>query len=244
MRRRHVAAAIVALTAAAIAFPTAAARTTALWHGCVRADERHGFVRAADGVRIAYAEAGHGTGGIVFAHGARGDLCDWMWALRDPRLQRFRMLAFDFRGNGLSDYPDYPRSIHYRDDVIAAVAQLRQDGARKVATLGISRGGPAAVAAAAQLYPQRAQAAIAVASIDELVGDDAIEAVRRSRVPLLVMVNAHDGLGLTPTARAIYRASASHDKQLVIAPGQGHGDVFRFPRAWNAFVAFLRREVG
>jgi pimeloyl-ACP methyl ester carboxylesterase len=63
-------------------------------------------------------------------------------------------------------------------------------------------------------------------------------------VPLLVMVNAHDGLGLTPTARAIYRASASHDKQLVIAPGQGHGDVFRFPRTWNAFVAFLRREVG
>jgi hypothetical protein len=138
MRPRHVAAGIVALTTATIAFPTASARTSA-WHDCVRAGERHGFFRAADGVRIAYAEAGHGTGGIVFAHGARGDLCDWMWALRDPRLQRFRMLAFDFRGNGLSDYPDYPRSIHYRADVIAAVTQLRRDGARKIATLGISR---------------------------------------------------------------------------------------------------------
>jgi len=128
--------------------------------------------------------------------------------------------------------------------VIAAVGQLRQDGARKVAVLGLSRGGPAALTAAAQLYPRRVQAAIAVASIDALVGDDAIAAVRSSRVPLLVMVNANDGLGLTPTARAIYRASVARDKQLLLAPGRGHADVFRFPRVWKAFLAFLRREVG
>lgn len=241
MRRGVVAASFVAL-ATAVVLPTVAARTSA-WHGCVRASERHGFVRTADGVRIAYAEGGQGTGGIVFAHGSRGDLCDWMSTLRDPRLRRFRMLSFDFRGNGLSDYPAYPRSIGYRQDVIAAVGQLRRDGARKVAVLGLSRGGPAALAAAGQLYPRRVQAAIAVASIDELVGDDAVEAVRHSRIPLLVMVNEHDGLGLTPTARAIYRASASTDKHLVLAPGQGHADVFRFPRVWSAFVAFLRREL-
>jgi pimeloyl-ACP methyl ester carboxylesterase len=58
-----------------------------------------------------------------------------------------------------------------------------------------------------------------------------------------VLVNEHDGLGLTPTARKIYRASIAHDKQLVLAPGQGHGDVFRFPKVWNAFMAFLRREL-
>jgi pimeloyl-ACP methyl ester carboxylesterase len=209
----------------------------------VRGGERHGFIHARDGTKLAYAEAGHGTGGIVFDHGARGGLCDWMWALRDPRLQRYRMIAFDFRGSGLSDYPPYPASIRYRQDVIAAVAKLRRDGAQRVAVLGISRGGPAALAAAAQLYPTRVQSAVAVAPIDELVGDYSIAAVRSSRVPLLVLVNEHDGLGLTPTARAIYRASVSPEKQLVLAPGQGHGDVFRFPRAWNAFAAFLRREL-
>jgi hypothetical protein len=47
-----------------------------------------------------------------------------------------------------------------------------------------------------------------------------------------------------PGLRAIYRASAARDKQLVLARGQGHGDVFRFPRVRNAFLAFLRREVG
>jgi len=202
---------IVALVLAA----SGAASRSALWHDCVRANERHGFVRAADGTRIAFAEAGHGTGGIVFAHGARGDLCDFMWALRDPRLSGFRTLAFDYRGNGLSDYPPYPRSVRYRQDAIAAVTQLRKDGAQKVAVLGLSRGGPAAIAAAAQLYPKRAQAAIAVASIDSLIDDNAADAVHHSRVPLLVL-----------------------------APGQGHADVFRFPRVWNAFVAFLRREVG
>lgn len=226
-----------------LAHAAAALALAAPWHGCVDANETHGFVRAADGTRIAYAEAGHGTGGIVFAHGARGDLCDFMWALRDPRLRRYRMLAFDYRGNGLSGYPPYPRSIRYRSDVAAAVAKLRREGVRRVAVLGLSRGGPAALAAAAQLYPRSVQAAIAVASIDELVGDDATEALSRSKVPLLVLVNEHDGLGLTPTNRAIYRAAATRDKQLVLAPGSGHADVFRFPRVWRAFTAFLRREL-
>jgi pimeloyl-ACP methyl ester carboxylesterase len=209
----------------------------------VRTAERHGFFRASDRARIAYAETGHGTGGIVFAHGAHSDLCTWMSELRNPELQRFRMLAFDFRGSGMSDAPAYPRSTGFRRDVIAAVAQLRRDGAQRVAVVGLSRGGPAALAAAAQLYPRRVQAAVAIASIDELVGDDAAAAVRQSPVPLLVLVNARDSLGLTPTARTIYRASASHDKHLVIAPGQGHADVFRFPRVWSSFVAFLRREL-
>jgi pimeloyl-ACP methyl ester carboxylesterase len=229
------------LAAAALA---AAASLAAPWHGCVHAGERHGFIREADGTRIAYAEAGHGSGGIVFDHGARGDLCNWMWALRDPRLRRYRMIAFDFRGNGLSDYPHYPLSIRYRSDVIAAVDHLRHEGVRRVAVLGISRGGPAAITAAAQLYPRRVQAAIGVAPIDELVGDDAVSAVRHSRVPLLLLVNAHDGLGLTPVSRALYRASASHDKHLVLAPGNGHADVFGYPPAWRAFTAFLRRELG
>jgi pimeloyl-ACP methyl ester carboxylesterase len=239
-----VATASALLALAGLTGATGGATRSALWHGCVRPAERHGFVRAADGTRIAYAEAGHGSGGIVFAHGARSDLCNFMWALRDPALQRFRTLAFDYRGNGLSDYPAYPRSVRYRSDVVAVVDRLRHDGARNVAVLGISRGGPAVLAAAAQLYPRRVQAAIAVASIDELVGDDAAVAVHSSRVPLLVLVNERDGLGLTPTARKIYRASISRDKHLVLAPGQGHGDVFRFPRVWHAFLAFLRRELG
>jgi len=29
----------------------------------------------------------------------------------------------------------------------------------------------------------------------------------------------------------------------VLAPGQGHADVFRFPKVWRAFLAFLRRQV-
>ena len=228
------------LAAAALA---AAASLAAPWHGCVPAGVHHGFLRTGDGVRIAYAEAGHGDGGIVFDHGARGDLCNWMWALRDPRLQRYRMIAFDFRGNGLSDDPHYPRSIRYRSDVIAAVAHLRAEGVKHVAVLGISRGGPAAIAAAAALYPTRVQAVVGVAPIDELVGDDSIQAVKRSRVPLLLLVNAHDGLGLTPVSRAIYRASISRDKHLVLAPGRGHADVFGYPSVWKAFAAFLRREL-
>jgi pimeloyl-ACP methyl ester carboxylesterase len=241
--RRGLLVALVVLAAGCGGSKRAAAPPAPLWHDCVRAGEQHGFVRTADGTRIAYVEVGRGTGGIVFAHGSRGDLCDFLDLMRDPRLAQFRMLAFDYRGNGLSDYPAYPKSVRYRQDVIAAVGKLRADGARKVAVLGLSHGGPAALAAAAQLYPERAQAAIADASLDAVVGDDAAAAVHASRVPLLVLVNRHDLLGLAPTARAIYRASSSPDEQLVLAPGQGHGDVFGYPRVWNAFVAFLHREL-
>jgi pimeloyl-ACP methyl ester carboxylesterase len=87
------------------------------------------------------------------------------------------------------------------------------------------------------------QAVIGVAPIDELVGDDCVQAVKHSRVPLLLLVNEHDGLGLTPVSRAIYRSSISGDKHLVLAPGNGHADVFEYPRVWDAFAAFLRREL-
>jgi pimeloyl-ACP methyl ester carboxylesterase len=213
------------------------------WHDCVHS-ERHGFVRAADGTRIAYVESGDGAGALVLAHGARGDLCDFIDLVRNPELGQYRVLALDYRGNGLSDNPDYPRSTRYRQDIAAVVRHLRDEGARKIAVLGLSRGGPPALAAAAELYPKQVQAAIALASIDALIDDDAAAAVHTSRVPLLVLVNEHDGLGLAPTARAIYRASISPDKQLVLAPGQAHGDVFGYPRVWKAFLAFLDREIG
>src|SRR6185312_9067468 len=117
-------AALGAACAALVLAPPSAPQAGA-WHGCLRPGERHGFVRTADGTRIAYAETGRGTSGIVFAHGARGDLCDFVSLLRDPRLKRYRMIAFDFRGGGLSDYPPYPKSARYRQDVIAAVERLR-----------------------------------------------------------------------------------------------------------------------
>jgi pimeloyl-ACP methyl ester carboxylesterase len=240
--RRGLLIALAMLTAGCGSKPVASPAAP-LWHDCVRADEQHGFIRAADGTRIAYVEVGHGTGDLVFAHGARGDLCDFLGLLRDKRLSDFRLLAFDYRGNGLSGYPAYPKSVRYRQDVIAAVDKLHADGARNVAVLGLSRGGPAAIAAAAQLYPERVQAAIALASIDALIDDNAAAAVHASQVPLLVLVNRHDLLGLAPTARAIYRASISPDKHLVLAPGQAHGDVFRYSRVWNAFVAFLHKEL-
>jgi hypothetical protein len=39
-----------------------------LWHGCVHAPAKHGFLPTSDGVRIAYAELGSGPRGVVLAH--------------------------------------------------------------------------------------------------------------------------------------------------------------------------------
>ncbi|CCJ75220.1 chloroperoxidase [Cronobacter muytjensii 530] len=64
-------------------------------------------VTAPDGVTIAVQESGDPDGKpIIFLHGLLGSHLNWSRQLADPQLQRFRLITFDLRGQGLSDKPD------------------------------------------------------------------------------------------------------------------------------------------
>jgi pimeloyl-ACP methyl ester carboxylesterase len=105
----------------------------------------------ADGVRLRGDRLGKGDVALVFCHGFLG----WRRKARLVRFQEslarwFRVYAFDFRGHGESGGQSAFGAMEHLD-VDAVVGLAREDGARKVVTLGGSMGGIAVLRHAAIL---------------------------------------------------------------------------------------------
>lgn len=83
-------------------------------------------VTAPDGVTIAVEEAGNPDGqAIVFIHGLLGSRLNWESQMRAPQLQRYRLIAYDLRGHGLSGKPadaaSYTQGRRWADDLAAVL---------------------------------------------------------------------------------------------------------------------------
>jgi pimeloyl-ACP methyl ester carboxylesterase len=100
------------------------------------------WLTAADGVQLYAMEAGSGSTTIVLAHEGRSDLCDTLPYGATLVAAGFRVLAFDFRGNGRSQTPTQNR-LALGSDLAAAVQRSRDDGAQHVFLAGASMGGAA-----------------------------------------------------------------------------------------------------
>jgi pimeloyl-ACP methyl ester carboxylesterase/DNA-binding CsgD family transcriptional regulator len=114
------------------------------------------FAAAADGVRIAYATGGQGPAlvkvgtwmsHLEFDRGSPvwGHLLTWLE-------QRFTLLRYDQRGNGLSDWNAADLSFEAWVDDLGAV--LDAAGVQRTALLGLSQGAPVAIAYAVR-HPER-----------------------------------------------------------------------------------------
>ena len=75
--------------------------------------------------------------------------------------RHFRVVAFDGRGNGLSDRPADPAAYHERAYTADAVAVLDAAGLRSACVLGLSRGGLRALLLAAR-HPERVDGACVI----------------------------------------------------------------------------------
>src|SRR5687768_7980948 len=78
-------------------------------------------VTAPDGVKLAVQESGNPDGApVVFIHGLLGSHLSWNAQLQSPELQRYRMIAYDLRGHGLSGKPTdanaYREGSRWADD--------------------------------------------------------------------------------------------------------------------------------
>ena len=67
--------------------------------------------------------------------------------------------------------------------------------------------------------------------------------VRRYRGPLMLLTGAEDAVTPREFALALYEASPSEVKRVLIVRGAGHGDALAFPKALAEYVAFVRRKV-
>lgn len=207
--------------------------------GCVRPSDRATNVtfQAAGGARLKGAVLGRGSTGVVLAHTTGADRCQWLPFARDLAKKGYRALVFDMRGYGAST------GITNSDphlDVIAAAAELRRRGAKKIVLAGASMGGTGVVAAAPIIRP-------AVSGVVELSAPtlfstaNALAAVKKLKRPALFVAGRDDG-DFPAATRALYRAAATKDKKLHIAPTSWHGvDLVFLPSVRKLVLDFVGR---
>jgi len=119
------------------------------------------FARTSDGVRIAYCVAGEGTPLVIVAPPINHVQLEWQVypQLYGALARSFRVIWFDFRGNGLSQRDNLDFSVSGRIQDLSAV--LDRVGADTVILLGFNMGTPVAISYAAQA-PERVSSLVLV----------------------------------------------------------------------------------
>jgi alpha-beta hydrolase superfamily lysophospholipase len=181
------------------------------------------WLEAVDGVRLFAVEVGTGPVGIVLAHQGMSNLCGWIAFVPTLVEAGYRVLAFDFRANGRSEYPSDPVDrLELDRDLEAAIARIRDDGATNVILLGASMGGAAAVQNGAAL------------DVDGIIsmsgthlwpgfGINHPDSLPELKVPFLMVVSREDPAAPLAEAQDIVAAIGSTDKTLIALDGSAHG---------------------
>jgi pimeloyl-ACP methyl ester carboxylesterase len=182
---------------------------------------------AADGTGLDGVMVGSGKVGVVLAHEYDNDLCA-AWPFANYLANRgFRAFAFDMRCFGRSACPQGAAAGRVADDLVAAVAELRRRGVTKVALVGASMGGSAALIAATRAQPP-------VDAVISLSGEanptslfhiplDAAGAVQQLTVPAMFVVANLDQYSSVDETRAMYQRDKTADKRLLVLPDQFDG---------------------
>ena len=94
----------------------------AAWIAWIQPNRRHPVHQAeyvdAGGLRLRALRAGTGDTTLLFLHGYGESLLSWRLVL-DRFTSRFRVLAVDLPGFGLSDKPDGPYTTQFMESVLA-----------------------------------------------------------------------------------------------------------------------------
>ena len=214
-------------TALAVALAACAATANAaappLREHCVRTADHARVVtfRTSDHVKIVGVVLGDGRVGVVLGHELHTDLCNWLPFARVLAANGFRVLDIDFRGGGSSASAAGAGCWRIDRDMLGAAKYLRSTGSPTIFLAGASMGGTAAVVAGAALRPAPA-GVISVSGASEFSSLDAVSAARKLRAPAL-FVAGKDDIGFADDATAMYGASASAAKRLLLADSGLHG---------------------
>ncbi|MAS06989.1 MAG: hypothetical protein CL534_20205 [Ahrensia sp.] len=118
--------------------------------------QRVAFCRSVDGTQIAYATSGEGYPLVKAGHWLTHLEHDWHSPIWAPQLEKlgsaFRLVRFDQRGNGLSDWAVSEFTLDRFVEDLEAVADAA--GLERFALYGTSQGAPVAAAYAAR-HPER-----------------------------------------------------------------------------------------
>jgi dienelactone hydrolase len=173
---------------------------------------------------------GSGNTGIVLAHQADGNVCQWKDKAVELGKTGFRVLAVN------STTGDEVAEIE------GAASLLRAEGAWKLLVMGASRGGAATLQAAARM-PLEPDAVVALSAPAKDGSLDALGAAQALTAPVLYVAGERDGAG-GPAARELSRVStkAAENRLESVKGSAQHGvALLAGPDTWQTVLDFLRK---
>jgi hypothetical protein len=183
-------------------------------------DARALWLTTNDGVRLYAIDAGTGSVAVILNHQGRSDLCEELPYAKTLIAAGLRVLAFDFRGNGLSARPA-KNPLAYRHDFVAAIKHLDGDGASRIVLVGASMGGAAAVQNSGGL-PLTGVVSLSGTRLWPGFGINK-PGPQALRVPFLYIGSTDDWRAPFKEARAIVSKVGSRDKRSIFLRGSLHG---------------------
>lgn len=167
---------------------------------------------------------GTGSVGVVLGNQAGNDACSWLGYANDLVQKGYRVMAFDFNGEGDSA----PSDGSGGDDVAAAAKYLRsQPGVSDIVLIGASRGGTAVLAAATNLQPPP-KAVVSLSAPGVFNRDDAASVVEKLTMPTL-FIAAEDDTSFAVDARSMSERAPQGVATLKIVSGSSHGQSLVIP---------------
>lgn len=179
------------------------------------------WAETSDGVRLYMLEAGTGPTTVVLAHGGGSNLCETLDFARQLVHAGYRIVAFDFRGDGISRYSEkHPLALG--NDLAAAATQARARGAKQIFLVGSSMGGAAIVQNTSALHVT-GRISLSGTRLWPGYGINDYAALQQIRDPFLYVGSREDSRAPLREALGIFRRIGAADKQKVFYRGGFHG---------------------
>ena len=179
------------------------------------------WLHTSDAQRLYALRGGAGPTGVVLVpESPPGDVCGWLPYAATLERAGMHVVVFDYRGTGNSPLQKGRSPLAYGRDLTAAVAQLRADGAKRVAVVGASFGG-----AVAMTYASGVEAVVSLSGETALpqYHVDPLDAVSHLHAPLLIVGSRDDAYLPIAGARELLHHAGSSAKRLVLYPSSWHG---------------------
>ncbi|MFJ7996861.1 alpha/beta hydrolase [Streptomyces sp. NPDC096310] len=174
-----------------------------------------------DGVRLSALVLGDGPDGVLLDHEQGYSICSFIDIGRQLAERGYHVVIPEYRNHGASE--KLAANEHIDRDARAGLAELRRVGAKRVFLAGASCGGTTAAVAGVDT-PLRVVGLLMMSSPARCLGADAVAAVRKLRVPTLLVVSPGDMLGaVEKQVREVHAASVAREKELVIDKSGFHG---------------------
>ncbi|MFJ8827121.1 alpha/beta hydrolase [Streptomyces sp. NPDC102467] len=177
-----------------------------------------------DGVHLSALVMGDGPDGVLLDHEQGYNICSFIDIGRQLAERGYHVVIPEYRDHGASEHVAV--NEHIDRDARAGLAELRRVGAKRVFLAGASCGGTTAAVAGVDT-PLRVVGLLMMSSPARCslgVDVDAVAAVRKLKVPTLLVVSPGDMEGaVEKQVREVYAASAAPKKELVIDKSGYHG---------------------